>query len=63
MRIEGRDYRSLWPTPDGRAIEAIDQTALPHRFVTRRIADLEGAVEAIQTMVVRGAPLIGATAA
>jgi methylthioribose-1-phosphate isomerase len=63
MRIDGREYRTLWPTPDGSAVEAIDQTALPHRFLTRRIVDLDGAVEAIRTMVVRGAPLIGATAA
>ena len=41
----------------------IDQTLLPHRFATVRIDDLDGAVAAIKTMVVRGAPLIGATAA
>ena len=44
MRIDGRDYRSLWPAPDGNAVEAIDQTALPHRFVTARLADLDDAV-------------------
>jgi methylthioribose-1-phosphate isomerase len=63
MRIAGRAYRAVWPTADGDAIEAIDQTLLPHRFATRRIDSLEGAAEAITTMVVRGAPLIGATAA
>ena len=63
MNVDGRPYRTLWPTEDGRAIEVIDQTLLPHRFATRRIADLGSAVEAIKTMVVRGAPLIGATAA
>jgi len=63
MRIDGRPYRTLWPTGDGRAIEVIDQTLLPHRFATRRIDDLDSAVEAIRTMVVRGAPLIGASAA
>ncbi|THD46988.1 MAG: S-methyl-5-thioribose-1-phosphate isomerase [Bradyrhizobium sp.] len=63
MKIDGRRYRSLWPLADASAVEAIDQTALPHQFVTRRIADLEGAIEAIRTMRVRGAPLIGATAA
>ena len=45
------------------AIEVIDQTLLPHRFGTMRIEDLDGAVAAIKSMVVRGAPLIGATAA
>src|ERR1019366_4021734 len=63
MRIEGRAYRSIWPTADGDAIEAIDQTLLPHRFATRRIDSLEAGAEAVKTMVVRGAPLIGATAA
>jgi methylthioribose-1-phosphate isomerase len=63
MNVDGRPYRTLWPTEGGRAIEVIDQTLLPHRFATRRIGDLESAVEAIKTMVVRGAPLIGASAA
>ena len=63
MNVDGRPYRTLWPTQDGRAIEVIDQTLLPHRFATRWIGDLDSAVEAIKTMVVRGAPLIGASAA
>ena len=63
MKVNGRAYRTIWPTPDGAAIEVIDQTLLPHRFATLRIDDLDGAVAAIETMVVRGAPLIGATAA
>jgi methylthioribose-1-phosphate isomerase len=63
MRVDGRAYRAIWPTAGGDAIEAIDQTLLPHRFATRRIDSLEAAAAAIRTMVVRGAPLIGATAA
>ena len=63
MKVDGRVYRAIWPTPDGAAIEVIDQTLLPHRFSTRRIEDLDGAIEAIKTIVARGAPLIGATAA
>jgi methylthioribose-1-phosphate isomerase len=63
MKVDGRAYRTIWPTPDGAAVEVIDQTLLPHRFASRRIDDVEGAVAAIKTMVVRGAPLIGATAA
>ena len=63
MKIGGKSYRTLWPTPQGDAIEVIDQTLLPHRFATRRLADLDSTIRAIKTMVVRGAPLIGATAA
>jgi S-methyl-5-thioribose-1-phosphate isomerase len=63
MKVDGRVYRTIWPTPDGAAIEVIDQTLSPHRLSTRRIEDLDGAIEAIKTMVARGAPLIGATAA
>jgi len=48
---------------DGESVEIIDQTALPHAFVTRRLETLADAVTAIATMQVRGAPLIGATAA
>jgi methylthioribose-1-phosphate isomerase len=63
MRIDGRARRTIWPAADGEAIEVIDQTLLPHRVVVRRIDDLAAAVAAIKTMVVRGAPLIGVTAA
>src|SRR5690606_30302916 len=63
MRIDGRHTRTIWPAPDGRAVEVIDQTALPHRYVTVRLATMEDAARAILTMQVRGAPLIGATAA
>src|SRR5271155_2658605 len=63
MKINGCAYRTLWPAPDGNGVEVIDQTLLPHRFATRRIESLEATIDAIKTMVVRGAPLIGATAA
>ena len=63
MKIGGRDYRAIWRTPDDAAVEVLDQTLLPHRLATKRIETLEGAVESIKTMVVRGAPLIGASAA
>jgi methylthioribose-1-phosphate isomerase len=63
MKIDGRHYRAVWPLPEGDAIEVIDQTRLPHEFATRRVADLDAAAAAIKTMVVRGAPLIGACAA
>ncbi len=63
MNVDGRPWRTIWVADDGRAIEIIDQTELPHRFVTRRLESLDDAAEAIRAMRVRGAPLIGAAAA
>lgn len=63
MRIRGRHYRTIWTAADGWSVKVIDQTRLPHEFVVRRLTSLGDAAEAIRTMVVRGAPLIGATAA
>jgi methylthioribose-1-phosphate isomerase len=63
MKIDGRHYRTIWRTGDGGAVEIIDQTLLPHRFATLTIRDTEAVARAIKTMQVRGAPLIGATAA
>ncbi|HZP71320.1 MAG TPA: S-methyl-5-thioribose-1-phosphate isomerase [Pseudolabrys sp.] len=63
MRVNGRPYRTIWVADDGRTVEIIDQTSLPHRFAVVKLRDLHDAVVAIRTMQVRGAPLIGATAA
>ncbi len=63
MKINGKPYRTIWPGTDGASVEIIDQTRLPHEFVTLRLRTVDDAVRAIQTMQVRGAPLIGATAA
>ena len=63
MKVDGRPYRSIWLDEDGRTVVVIDQTRLPHSFATRRLLTVEDAADAIRTMVVRGAPLIGATAA
>ncbi len=63
MNVDGVPFRTIWPAPDGWSVEIIDQTELPHRFATQRLATVEDAAEAIRTMMVRGAPLIGATAA
>ena len=63
MRVNGVHYRSIQPAADGCAVEIIDQTRLPHEFVTLQVKDLEAAAHAIRSMQVRGAPLIGATAA
>ena len=63
MKVEGQPYRTIWPAADGRTVEIIDQTRLPHAFVTIRLETLDDAARAISDMQVRGAPLIGATAA
>jgi methylthioribose-1-phosphate isomerase len=63
MKIDGKPYRSIWLNEDGWSAGIIDQTRLPHEFVTLRLTTLEDAARAIETMLVRGAPLIGATAA
>jgi len=55
--------RTIWLEPNGWSVGIIDQTALPHRLRTARLASLEDAAHAIRAMLVRGAPLIGATAA
>jgi methylthioribose-1-phosphate isomerase len=57
------NFRTLWPDADGRRVHAIDQTKLPHRYETVAIASADQAAHAIRVMQVRGAPLIGATAA
>ncbi len=62
MRVEGRNWRPIWADPDG-GVGIIDQTRLPFEFVTARLDSAEDAARAIRDMLVRGAPLIGATAA
>ena len=63
MNIDGKAYRTIWLNDDGWSVEIIDQTQLPHRFATVTLQTLADAAHAIRTMLVRGAPLIGATAA
>ncbi|MFA9475748.1 MAG: S-methyl-5-thioribose-1-phosphate isomerase [Filomicrobium sp.] len=63
MKINGTAYRTIWLNDDGWSVEIIDQTKLPHELVTARLATMEDAAVAIRSMQVRGAPLIGATAA
>jgi len=63
MKVNGQRWRTIWPAADGRAVEIIDQTRLPHAFVTVRLENLPDAERAIRDMQVRGAPLIGVTAA
>lgn len=63
MKVNGQAYRSIWLAADGIGVEIIDQTQLPFRFVVVRLESVEEAMAAISQMLVRGAPLIGATAA
>src|SRR5579863_6661792 len=63
MNVNGRAMRTIWLAEDGRAVEIIDQRLLPHELVVARLATLDDAATAIRDMAVRGAPLIGATAA
>ena len=62
MKIQGKHYRSVWPVGED-AFGIIDQTKLPHEFVTLVLRDVEAAAHAIKSMQTRGAPLIGAVGA
>ena len=61
MKIEGRKYKTIWFEDD--KVKIIDQTKLPHKFLIKELKTCNDAVVAIKNMEVRGAPLIGATAA
>ena len=63
MRIEGKEYRTIWFDEQKQIVKIIDQTKLPHQFVIKDIKTVKDAINAIKNMEVRGAPLIGATAA
>ena len=61
MKIQGKEYRTIWYEAD--VVKIIDQTKLPHQFIIKEIKTVKDAVNAIKIMQVRGAPLIGGTAA
>ncbi|MBV8619180.1 MAG: S-methyl-5-thioribose-1-phosphate isomerase [Curvibacter sp.] len=63
MKIHGKPYRSVWWDPQAGGLWAINQLSLPFRFETVLIASHAQACQAIRSMLVRGAPLIGVTAA
>jgi methylthioribose-1-phosphate isomerase len=63
VRVGGEATRTIWPGDDGASVRIIDQTRLPHAFETAELRSLADAARAIRTMQVRGAPLIGVTAA
>ena len=61
MRIEGKEYRTIWF--ENNVVKIIDQTKLPHQFIIKDLKTVKDSINAIKVMEVRGAPLIGATAA
>jgi len=63
MKIENKDYRTIWFDEDNQLVKIIDQTKLPHQFIIKDLKTVKDAITAIKIMEVRGAPLIGATAA
>ncbi|MGB0670272.1 MAG: S-methyl-5-thioribose-1-phosphate isomerase [Rhodospirillales bacterium] len=63
MKVDGVPFRTIWLAEDGQTVEIIDQTRLPHEFIVVSLKTLADAATAISEMWVRGAPLIGATAA
>ncbi len=63
MNVNGKHFRTIWPTADGKAVDIIDQRVLPHEFRIETLRSVTEVATAIRDMWVRGAPLIGATAA
>ena len=61
MHIKGKSFRTIWF--ENNIVKIIDQTKLPHQFIIKDLKTFKDSVNAIKTMEVRGAPLIGATAA
>ena len=61
MKVEGKEYRTIWF--DNNVVKIIDQTKLPHQFIIKDLKKVKDAINAIKVMEVRGAPLIGGTAA
>ena len=63
MKIENKEYRTIWFDEANQLVKIIDQTKLPHQFIIKDLSTVKDAINAIKTMEVRGAPLIGGTAA
>ena len=63
MKIENKEYRTIWFDQANQLVKIIDQTKLPHQFIIKDLKTIKDAINAIKTMEVRGAPLIGGTAA
>ena len=63
MKINGVEYKTIWFDEEKQVVKIIDQTKLPHKFTIKELSSVKDAINAIKTMEVRGAPLIGGTAA
>jgi len=63
MKINGKEYRTIWFDEKNQTVKIIDQTKLPHQFIIKDLKTVKDAINAIKVMEVRGAPLIGGTAA
>ena len=63
MKIADKEYRTIWFDEQNQIVKIIDQTKLPHKFIIKDLKTVKDAVNAIKIMEVRGAPLIGGTAA
>ena len=61
MKIDGKEYQTIWF--ENNIVKIIDQTKLPHQFIIKELKTVKDAINAIKKMEVRGAPLIGGTAA
>ena len=61
MKIKGKDYKTIWF--ENNTVKIIDQTKLPHKFIIKELKTVQDTINSIINMEVRGAPLIGATAA
>ena len=63
MKIEGKEYKTIWFDEKKQVVKIIDQTKLPHQFIIKELKNVNEVKNAIKFMNVRGAPLIGVTAA
>tara|TARA_B100001142_G_scaffold325086_1_gene378018 strand:- start:40 stop:1116 length:1077 start_codon:yes stop_codon:yes gene_type:complete len=63
MKIDGKEYQTIWFDEKNKVVKIIDQTKLPHQFIIKNLKTVKDAINAIKVMEVRGAPLIGGTAA
>jgi len=63
VKIDGKEYRTIWFDAQNKVVKIIDQRKLPHQFIIKDLKTVKEAISAIKTMEVRGAPLIGGTAA
>jgi methylthioribose-1-phosphate isomerase len=63
LKIEGKEYKTIWFDKNSKSVKIIDQTKLPHQFIIKDLKIIKDVINAIKVMEVRGAPLIGGTAA